>query len=210
MRLRKVKGASERLDDCPYVILNPEKDRGKFNKIFKNNHPIHIEIGTGKGNFVIEKAVRHPNINFIGIEKQDSVLVKALDKLEFKHLPNLKLIRMDAFNIDQVFDKEIDTIYLNFSDPWPKKKHANRRLTSPIFLRKYDAIFKKTNHIEMKTDNQKLFEYSIMTFTSDEYNIDKISLNMYEDLDLDNVQTEYERKFVSNGKPIYQIKVSKK
>ena len=207
MRLRKVKGASEKLDNSPYVITNPLEYRGKYKKLFENENPICIEIGTGKGDFIIEKAVRYPNINFIGIEKQDSVLVKVLDKLKDKHLFNLNFIRMDALFIDQVFYKEIDTIYLNFSDPWPKTKHANRRLTSPIFLGKYDSIFKKDKKIEIKTDNKELFEYSLETLSN--YNISKVSYNMYEELDSDNIATEYERKFIAMGKPIYQVKVYK-
>ena len=208
MRLRKVKGATEKLDNSPYVINNPIDYKGKYKELFKNNNPIEIEIGMGKGDFIIEKALRNPNINFIGIEKQDSVLVKVLDKLE--NLENLKLIRIDATLINQVFDKEIDVIYLNFSDPWPKARHQNRRLTSKIFLEKYDSLFKENKKIEMKTDNKELFVYSLETFSNHGYTAYKISYNMYEKLEEDNIATEYEKKFVKLGKPIYQVKVSKK
>ena len=209
MRLKHVKGAEDIVENSSYVIKNPENNKGNFNKLFGNNNPIHIEIGMGKGNFIINNAIKYPNINFIGIEKYDSVMVKAIRRLEELDLPNLRLIRMDANNIEEVFDKEIDQIYLNFSDPWPKERHAKRRLTSPNFLAKYSNIFKSTNRITMKTDNRKLFEYSIQMFNENNFRIDEISLNLYEDDIKDNIPTEYEIKFSSQGYPIYMIKVSK-
>lgn len=207
MRLRHIKGSEEMLANSPYTITEPEKYKGKYNKLFKNDNPIQIEVGSGKGGFIVEKAKRYPYINFIGIERQASVLIKALDKID--DLPNLKLMQLDANKIDEVFDKEIDVLYLNFSDPWPKKKHTNRRLTSPVFLDKYENIFKDSCKIEFKTDNRKLFEYSLMTLNEKGYTIEKISLNLYEDLDEFNVPTEYEKKFVSKGMTIYQLKVTK-
>ena len=208
MRLKKVKGASEKLDNSPYVINNPMDYKGKYNKLFENNNSIEIEIGTGKGDFIIEKAVKNPNINFIGIEKQDSVLVKILDKLE--SLPNLKLIRIDARLINEIFYKEIDKIYLNFSDPWPKSKHEKRRLTSNVFLEKYDNLFKKDKIIEMKTDNKDLFVYSLETLVNNGYNIIEKSYNIYENIEEGNIATEYEKRFVAMGKPIYKVKVFKR
>ena len=209
MRLKHVKGAEDIVENSNYVIKNPENHKRSFNKLFGNNNPIHIEIGMGKGNFIINNAIKYPNINFIGIEKYDSVMVKPIRRLEELDLPNLRLIRMDANNIEEVFDKEIDQIYLNFSDPWPKERHAKRRLTSPNFLAKYSNIFKSTNRITMKTDNRKLFEYSIQMFNENNFRIDEISLNLYEDDIKDNIPTEYEIKFSSQGYPIYMIKVSK-
>ena len=209
MRLKHVKGAEDIVENSSYVIKNPKNNKGNFNKLFGNNNPIHIEIGMGKGNFIINNAIKYPNINFIGIEKYDSVMVKPIRRLEELDLPNLRLIRMDANNIEEVFDKEIDQIYLNFSDPWPKERHAKRRLTSPNFLAKYSNIFKSTNRITMKTDNRKLFEYSIQMFNESNFKIDEISLNLYEDDIKDNIPTEYEIKFSSQGYPIYMIKVSK-
>ncbi len=141
MRLRNVKGAKEIIDNSPYIIKNPNDYKGNYQKIFENNNPIHIEIGMGKGDFIIENAKKYPNINFIGIEKFDSVIVRAVQKLENEEIPNLKLIKIDANEIDDVFDKEISVIYLNFSDPWPKARHAKRRLSSEIFLNKYDSVF---------------------------------------------------------------------
>ena len=206
MRLKHVKGAEEKVIKSPYVIKDIKK--GEFNKYFKNNNPIHLEIGMGKGDFIIEKAKQNPNINFIGLEKQASVLIRALEKQEVLKLENLYFLNKDAKDINEIFEKEIDTLYLNFSDPWPKERHAKRRLTSDVFLEKYETIFKDTKHIEMKTDNKRLFEYSIKTLTNNNYKIIDIRLNLHED-DIDNIETEYERKFSSKGFPIYKIEVSK-
>ena len=208
MRLRNVKGAKEIIDSSPIVIKNPSEYKGNFNKIFNNNNLIRVEIGMGKGLFIINMALQNPNINFIGIEKYDSVLVRALEKIT-NPIPNLRVIRMDAEDIDSVFYKEIDLIYLNFSDPWPKEKHKKRRLTSLNFLKKYDSVFKKNKKIIMKTDNRKLFEFSIIEFVNYNYKIENISLDMYKDDVSNNVQTEYEIKFTNLGNPIYKIEVTK-
>lgn len=209
MRLRNVKGANEEIEKSKYIIKNYKEYKGKFNKIFENNNNINIEIGMGKGDFIINMALKYPGINFIGIEKYDSVMVRAVEKLEEKVIKNLRLIKMDANEINEVFENEIDTVYLNFSDPWPKKRHSKRRLTSDYFLEKYDNIFKNTKKIIQKTDNRKLFEYSIESFNNYGYLIDEISLNMYEDDIKDNVQTEYEKKFVEQNNIIYRISVHK-
>ena len=211
MRLKNVKGAKEKIESSSYLLLNPEEYKGHFHDVFQNEHPLHIEIGMGKGNFIIENAKRYPEINFIGIEKFDSVIVRAIDKLQDIDLPNLRLIRMDASYIENVFDHEVDTIYLNFSDPWPKNRHEERRLTSTPFLTRYDSLFRGDYQIKMKTDNRKLFEYSLISFTNYGYELSKLSLNLYEDeLIKDNIATEYESKFVSLGKPIYFVEVTKK
>ena len=209
MRLRNVKGAKEIIDNSPYIIKNPNDYRGNYQKIFENNNPIHIEIGMGKGDFIIENAKKYPNINFIGIEKFDSVIVRAVQKLENEEIPNLKLIKIDANEINDVFDKEISVIYLNFSDPWPKARHAKRRLSSEIFLNKYDSVFIDKKRIIMKTDNRKLFEYSIKSFTDYGYKIEDISLNLYEDDIKNNIPTEYETRFHNRGCLIYKVDVSK-
>lgn len=209
MRLRNVKGAKEIIDNSSYIIKNPNDYRGNYQKIFENNNPIHIEIGMGKGDFIIENAKKYPNINFIGIEKFDSVIVRAVQKLENEEIPNLKLIKIDANEIDDVFDKEISVIYLNFSDPWPKARHAKRRLSSEIFLNKYDSVFIDKKRIIMKTDNRKLFEYSIKSFTDYGYKIEDISLNLYEDDIKNNVPTEYETRFHNRGCLIYKVDVLK-
>ncbi len=209
MRLRNVKGAKEIIESSNYVVLDYKKYRGNYNKLFKNNNPIYVEIGMGKGKFIIDNAIKYPNINFIGIEKYDSVVVRAIQKLEDKDIPNLKIIRMDALEITDVFDKEVSRIYLNFSDPWPKDRHEHRRLSSDIFLKKYDLIFKDNKNIVMKTDNRNLFEYSVKSFVNYGYKINDISLDLHQANYPDNIMTEYEEKFVSKGNPIYMIDVSK-
>ena len=208
MRLRNVKGASELIENSLYVIKNMEEYKGKYNLVFGNNNPIHLEIGMGKGDFIINMAKQNPKINFIGLEKFDSVLVRAIEKVD-EDLPNLRFIRMDAEYIENVFYKEIDTIYLNFSDPWPKNRHEHRRLTSTRFLKRYDSLFKFENKIIMKTDNRKLFEFSVIELTNYNYKIEELSLNLHEDNVKDNVETEYEKKFSSLGFPIYKISVKK-
>lgn len=209
MRLRKVKNAKEQIEASSYILLEPEKYRGDFQKLFGNNNPIYIEIGMGKGQFIINNALKYPNINFIGIEKFDSVIVRAIQKLEDNDIPNLKLIRMDALEIDKVFEKEISRVYLNFSDPWPKERHEHRRLTSLKFLEKYDLIFKNNKSIIIKTDNRKLFEYSLKTINNYGYKIDDVSLDLYNDDYKDNISTEYEDRFVSKGQVIYMLEVTK-
>lgn len=209
MRLKNVKGASAIISKSEYIIKDPYSLKGKFHTIFKNNNRIEIEIGMGKGDFIIEKALRNPNINYIGIEKFDNVIVRAVQKLEDKKLDNLRLIRLDALEIDKVFDKEIDLLYLNFSDPWPKNRHELRRLTSKVFLDKYNLIFKEQPIIIQKTDNRKLFEYSLISYVENNYKIEEISLDLYSDDIKDNVPTEYEKRFVSLGQVIYMVKVSR-
>lgn len=209
MRLRNVKGAKEKIESSNYVVLDYKKYIGNYNKLFKNNNPIYVEIGMGKGKFIIDNAIKYPNINFIGIEKYDSVVVRAIQKLEDKDIPNLKIIRMDALEITDVFDKEVSRIYLNFSDPWPKDRHEHRRLSSDTFLKKYDLIFKDNKNIVMKTDNRYLFEYSVKSFVNYGYKINDISLDLHQANYPDNIMTEYEEKFVSKGSPIYMIDVSK-
>lgn len=208
MRLRNVPKAKEILDNSNYIIHNYLEMTGNFHSVFSNDNPIYLEIGTGKGNFIIENAKRYPNINFIGIEKYDSVLVRAIEKLGCLELDNLKFIRTDAKNIDNIFNKEISKLYLNFSDPWPKDRHEKRRLTSDTFLKRYDNIFVNDKIIEFKTDNRKLFEYSVKSFTDYNYRINSLSLDLHQDTS-DNIMTEYEEKFNKNGQVIYYIKVSK-
>lgn len=209
MRQRNVKNKNEIIKNSNYFLDNPSNYKGKWQEVFKNDNPIQIEIGMGKGKFIIEKALKYPDINFIGIEKYDSILALALKKVP-DNIKNLKMIRLDALNIDNVFDKEIETIYLNFSDPWPKKRHEKRRLTSPNFLACYENIFKGTNHIIMKTDNPNLFSYSIKTLNNNGYYILNITFDLESLQDIDNIKTEYEEKFTKLNYPIYKIEVIKK
>lgn len=208
MRLRNVKNAKEIVENSNYVIKNPENYIGKFSELFNNSNEINIEIGMGKGDFIIGMANKYPDINFIGIEKYESVMVRAIEKLTELELPNLKLIRMDAINIDKIFSKEINTIYLNFSDPWPKSRHYKRRLTSPMFLELYDKVFSSIPHIVQKTDNIGLFAYSIESLSQNGYKFDKISLDL-ENEEIPNVRTEYEKKFMSKGVKINYLDAKK-
>ena len=208
MRLRNVKNADNIVKNSEYVINEPEKYINKYKDLFNNSNPIHIEVGMGKGDFIIGMAEKYPNINFIGIEKYESVMVRAIEKLDGIKLYNLKLIRMDASIIDKVFNKEIDTLYLNFSDPWPKKRHSKRRLTSDIFLNLYDKIFKDVPHIIQKTDNIGLFAYSIESLSKYGYTIEKVSLDLKNE-DIDNVVTEYENKFMNMGVKINYLNAKK-
>ena len=203
MRLKNVKGANDIIVKGIYYIDNPSIYKGKWHKLFNNNNPIYIELGMGKGDFIINNAIKYPDINFIGIEKYDSVIVRAIQKSNELELNNLKLIRLDVINIDTIFDKEIDKIYLNFSDPWPKERHAKRRLTSNIFLDKYSKIFKNNYIIEMKTDNIDLFNYSVESLKNYGYVIEYITNDLHSD-NIDNIETEYEHKFSSKG-----IKINK-
>lgn len=208
MRLRNVKNKETIMEKSKFLIRDEENYRGKWNSVFKNNNPIEIEIGTGKGNFIIEKALTNPNINYIGIERYDSVIVRALERIP-DYVTNLKLIRMNAIDIDKIFDKEVCTIYLNFSDPWPKKRHALRRLTSRVFLEKYEEIFKDEKSIYQKTDNQNLFEYSIINLTNYGYKIENISLDLHNSQIEGNIETEYEKKFSESGNKIYYLHAKK-
>ena len=204
MRLKNVKGANEIIIKGRYYIEDPYINKGNWNKVFNNDNPIYIEIGIGKGKFIVENALKYPNINFIGIEKYDSVLVRAIQKSNELELNNLKLVRMDAKRIEEVFDHEVDRIYLNFSDPWPKDRHYKRRLTSYVFLDKYEHIFKNNKYIIMKTDNINLFNFSLESLTNHGYNIEFMTNDLHSLNDADNIMTEYEEKFSNKG-----IKINK-
>ena len=210
MRLRNVKNKEEILDNCSYLIKNPEDYKGKWQELFANNNPIYLELGMGKGKFLVENALKYPHINYIGIEKFDSVIAKAIKKISsFPNIPNLRIIRMNALEIDKVFNKEIAKLYLNFSDPWPKKRWYDRRLTSKIFLDKYDFIFKDTKKIEMKTDNEDLFIYSIETLSEKGYHLSDISFN-YHKTHQDIIMSEYEERFAKAGKNVFHLFAQKK
>ena len=209
MRLRNVRNAKEIVDNSDYVVHNPFEYKGKYKEVFGNNNPIHLEVGMGKGDFIINMALKYPEINFIGLEKYESIVCRAIQKLENKEIKNLKLIVIDALELGSIFDKEIECLYLNFSDPWPKKRHARRRLTSPVFLPIYDQIFKGDKLIIQKTDNVGLFESSIVSLSNYGYVIEDISLDLASS-DRDNVETEYESKFKAQGIRINYLKARKK
>lgn len=208
MRLRNVKGSREMIESSEFVIKNPENNKGNWRGVFNNDNPIHIEIGMGKGQFITTLAINNPDINYIGIEKYSSVLVRAIEKREKTELNNLIFIRMDAENICDVFGKdEIDRIYLNFSDPWPKDRHAKRRLTSTNFFERYDNILKKSGVVEFKTDNRELFDFSLEEVTNAGWILKEHTFDLHNDEKMNegNIMTEYEEKFSSIGTPINKL-----
>ncbi len=209
MRLRNVKNKEEILSNSNYLIRNPEQYLGKWKEFFGNDNPIYIEIGMGKGKFIVENAIKYPDINFIGIEKFDSIVARGLQKIP-EGLKNLVIVRMDANNIDKVFNHEIDRIYLNFSDPWPKIRHASRRLSSKVFLDKYDNIFVSDKQIHMRTDNRDLYIYSLMSFSENGYILTDITFDLHDGNNKELITTEYEDKFSSKGMPIYAVVAVKK
>ena len=209
LRIRNLKNTDELVNNSSYLIKDPSTYKGKWNKLFNNNNPIHLEIGMGKGNFIINMALKYPNINFIGVELYTNVIARACKKLEELKIDNLRLININADSLNEVFDKEVSLIYLNFSDPWPKKRNAKRRLTSSSFLKVYDCLFKKDKIIKLKTDNKGLFESSILSLNNYGYIIKDISLDLHS-TDIDNVETEYETKFKNMGINILYLKKIKK
>ena len=207
MRLRNVPGARETIIENQFSIQEPEQKKGKWAEVFGNDHPIHIEVGMGKGQFIIEMAKRNPEINYIGIEKYSSVLVRAVEKLEDFEQNNLRLIRMDAENIEEVFDKdEVDRIYLNSSDPWPKDRHAKRRLTSTRFLERYNNILTPEGRVMFKTDNKDLFDFSLEQVEEAGWILENHTYDLHHsEYNEGNVMTEYEEKFSAKGNPICRL-----
>lgn len=207
MRLRNVKGSREAIAANEFVIHNEEAAKGRWNEIFGNTNPIHIEIGMGKGQFIMELAKMNPDINYIGIEKFSSVLVRAIEKQEEQQLPNLRFIRMDAENIERIFNKaEVDYIYLNFSDPWPKDRHAKRRLTSAQFLKRYVSILSKNGGLTFKTDNRELFDFSLEQIEGSGWKLVNVTYDLHHSQFCEgNVMTEYEKRFSDMGNPICRM-----
>ncbi len=211
MRLRKVKYALEKLrQNKTYFIDNPQEHIKEWEKVFGNSYPIHMEIGCGKGKFIYEMAKNNPNINYIAIEKYDSVLLRVLEKIENETIPNLKLVVLDASNLKNYFSSaEISRIYINFSDPWPKSAHQKRRLTYKSFLESYAYILKSEGEIFQKTDNRKLFEFSLQSFSEQGWILSNISLDLHKDALEDNIMTEFEEKWSKLG-PIYRLEARKR
>ncbi|WP_432476006.1 tRNA (guanosine(46)-N7)-methyltransferase TrmB [Enterococcus faecium] len=207
MRVRNRPGAAEMLAAQPnFVISDPTLWKGKWNELFENDHPIHIEIGMGKGQFITGMAKAHPEINYIGVEMQVSVVSIALDKLIEQPLPNLKLLHVDGSALTEYFaDSEVDQIYLNFSDPWPKKRHEKRRLTYKTFLAVDEQILRPNGEIHFKTDNQGLFEYSLASFSQYGMILKQVWLDLHQSQFEGNIMTEYEEKFSSKGQRIYRV-----
>lgn len=207
MRVRKRKGAEAMLENHPrYVILDPEACKGKWRDVFGNDRPIHIEVGSGKGRFITGMAAANPDINYIGIDIQLSVLSHALDRVLDQRLPNVKLLRVDGSSLTNYFAaQEIDRVYLNFSDPWPKKKHTKRRLTYKTFLETYQQILPQGGQVHFKTDNQGLFEYSLASFSQYGMILLEVWLDLHASNFEGNIMTEYEEKFSQKGQPIYRV-----
>ena len=210
MRVRNCKGATELLEAHPqYVILNPADAKGRWQEIFGNDHPIHVEVGSGKGAFVSGMAKANPEINYIGIDIQKSVLSYALDKVLATDVPNIKLLWVDGSDLTDYFEEgEIDRLYLNFSDPWPKKRHEKRRLTYQSFLATYQQILPEKGEIHFKTDNRGLFEYSLVSFSQYGMKLKGVWLDLHASDFEDNVLTEYEQKFANKGQVIYRVEAA--
>ena len=205
MRLRNIPGADEIIAASPYVIPEHADQKGCWRETFGNDQPIHIEIGMGKGKFLMTMAAQHPEINYIGIERYTSVLLRAVQKMEENPLPNLLFICMDAADLPEMFDRgEVDRIYLNFSDPWPKDRHARRRLPSREFLARYDQILRKDGWLEFKTDNRGLFDFALEELEPAGWKAQQVTYDLHNDPEMSagNVMTEYEEKFSSKGNPI--------
>lgn len=212
MRLRNITGSREMIAESRFVVHEPQEYKGRWSELFGNDHPLRIEIGMGKGRFIMDLARMHPEINYVGIEKYSSVLLRGIQKMETDPLPNLYFIRMEAEEIADVFDREeVERIYLNFSDPWPKDRHAKRRLPSREFLKRYDEILVRDGVIEFKTDNEDLFRFALEEIAPAGWRL----LQMTEDLHHDekmlagNVMTEYEEKFSALGNPIYKYVIAR-
>jgi len=209
MRLRKIKGAADFIASQPHIVVpSPEAQKGRWHEVFAKQQPLSIEVGMGKGNFIIGMARMHPDQNFIGIEKFDSVMVRAVEKvLEQEPLPNLKLLMVDAENLPEIFEPgEVAHIYLNFSDPWPKPRHAKRRLTHEAYLSRYRHIMDRSGTLAFKTDNRLLFEYSLVSLTDFGMQLMDVALDLHAREGLEwNVQTEYEQRFSALGQPIYRL-----
>ena len=212
MRLRNITGSREMIAESRFVVHEPQEYKGRWRELFSNDHPLRIEIGMGKGRFIMDLARMHPEINYVGIEKYSSVLLRGIQKMETDPLPNLYFIRMEAEEIADVFGREeVERIYLNFSDPWPKDRHAKRRLPSREFLKRYDEILVRDGVIEFKTDNEDLFRFALEEIAPAGCQL----LQMTEDLHHDekmlagNVMTEYEEKFSALGNPIYKYVIAR-
>ena len=209
MRYNKVKNANEIIKSSDYLVDNPINYKNSWNKVFSNNNPICLELGMGRGNFIIEMAKNNPNINFIGLELDKNQTAFALNLLKGKNIPNLKIICDDALNVINIFGKEIDTIYLTFSEPWPKKQDEKKRFTSINYLKLYDRIFKKHKHIILKTDNKILFQSSLENMSSYWYIFDVVSMDLHNDeRNIKNIMTDFEREYYKEKRQIYYLDAS--
>ncbi|MFS0780513.1 tRNA (guanosine(46)-N7)-methyltransferase TrmB [Bacillus sp. 1P06AnD] len=207
MRLRNKPWAKDKLNEYPqYVIQEPESHKSNWGEVFGNNNPIHIEVGTGKGRFITEMARTNPDINYIGIEAYESVIVHALDRLIDAELPNVKLLAVNAVDLRNFFGKgDVSRVYLNFSDPWPKTRHEKRRLTYATFLQTYEDILPEGGEIHFKTDNRGLFQYSLISMSQYGMTLKDVNLHLHDSDFEGNIMTEYEEKFSNKGSRIYRV-----
>jgi tRNA (guanine-N7-)-methyltransferase len=212
MRLRHIPGSEKEIEASPYVVQNPEEKKGRWNEVFGNERPIEIEVGMGKGRFIMELASLHPEINYVGIERYPSVLLRGLQKRAEMELNNIVFMCVDAKNLSEIFnEEEVQKIYLNFSDPWPKDRHTKRRLTSEEFMEVYDRILKPDGVVEFKTDNKGLFEYSLEAIPGDVWEIKEFTRDLHHsEMGEGNVMTEYEEKFSLKGNPIFKLIAGRK
>ncbi|MCO4849648.1 tRNA (guanosine(46)-N7)-methyltransferase TrmB [Bacillus vallismortis] len=209
MRMRHKPWADDFLAENAHIaISNPADYKGKWNTVFGNDNPIHIEVGTGKGQFISGMGNQNPDVNYIGIELFKSVIVTAVQKIKDSEVPNVKLLNIDADTLTDVFEPgEVTRVYLNFSDPWPKNRHEKRRLTYSHFLKKYEEVMGKGGAIHFKTDNRGLFEYSLKSFSEYGLLLTYVSLDLHNSHLEGNIMTEYEEKFSALGQPIYRAEV---
>lgn len=206
MKYKRVDNASRILEKSLYFISNPTYYKNKWSLLFGNNNPIYLELGMGRGDFIIKMAKTYPKINFVGVEINESQLSTAISRLGIQKIPNLKLVLLDARQIDTIFGREIDTIYLTFSEPWPKPEDERKRFTHISYLKIYDKIFKKNKHIIMKTDNKGLFAYSLETLSQYWYVFNKVSLDLHhEENPISNIMTDFEKDYYKEGRPIYYV-----
>ena len=208
MRLRNIPGSQDVIKQSPYCVDEPQQYRGCWHTYFGNNAPLHVEIGMGKGQFIREMALLHPEINYIGVELFTSVLIRAVQKVEEEDIPNLRFLWIDAEKLPEVFATgEVNRIYLNFSDPWPKARHAKRRLTSPQFLNRYREFLAADGDLEFKTDNQDLFAFSLESVPEAGWKLIAHTFDLHHDetMNQGNIMTEYEAKFSGLGQPICKL-----
>ncbi|WZL72869.1 tRNA (guanosine(46)-N7)-methyltransferase TrmB [Clostridiaceae bacterium 35-E11] len=212
MRRRKRPGAKEKLLSYDqWICTDPQQFKGSWADYFNNQYPIHVELGTGRGQFITTLAEKHPQINYIGIEVKEEVLLRAVEKVDEKKLSNIVFLWNDIGHIEDVFDKgEIDRVYINFCDPWPKKRWAKRRLTHKNFLEKYKVLLQEKGEIHFKTDNEKLFAFSLNEFSFCDFKLQHITFNLHEEEMKENVTTEYEDKFTAIGMKIFRCEALKR
>lgn len=210
MRLRNIPGAESALAEYPTFVQNPVSYKGKWHERFGNNNPIHVEIGCGKGRFINTLAAQHPDIDFIAVELKAEVVLRAVQRTEYREIPNLAFVQYNAAMLTDLFaDHEISRLYLNFSDPWPKTRHAKRRLTYSSFLQTYRQVLKPDGEIHLKTDNEKLFEFSLNQMAAERFQLRNITFDLHQSkLAQDNVMTEYEERFSSRGQRIYRVEAA--